>query len=337
MRILAGDIGGTNTRLCIFERDDRGQLVCLGEPKKFKNAGTRGLHQILDQYLRAAGDAPTDACFGVAGPVDGRQVQLTNIPDWPVVDADEIARQLGIAEAHRVNLINDMPAHAASLSTIESTRTQDVVTIVRGEPRATGSQVICMPGTGLGIGLLVWDAHSALHRPVPTEAGHADLAARDEQTRRLLDSMRHFVPESEVVSREHVLSGPGLREIYACLANPASPDLDAAPAAEDFLNLESTDPVAKAALDLFTRIFGQVVGNLALEYLATGSIYLAGSIATSLRARLASPLFMQAMHTTGPAGLRGLVKAMPVKLITCPDTGLLGAATYASWAQQKRV
>lgn len=336
MRILAGDIGGTNTRFILFDRAEDGVLRPVGRPTKFKNAEFESFDAILQRFAEQC-DGVTDACLGIAGPVAGRRVRLTNIEAWPEIDADAVATRLEIAEPHHVNLINDMPAHAASLSSIERLHADHVVEVRSGAVHANGARAIVMPGTGLGIGALVWDEHGQLHRPIPTEAGHTDMAARDRATTDLLASMRKVVGPRETISREHFLSGPGLRAIYACLANPSNPDPDAAPKGETFGSIEGRDPIAKRTLDLFTQLLGELCANVAFTYLTTGGLYLAGSIATSLRGRIASPLFREPFERSGPPGLRGLITSVPVNLVTYEETGLLGAATYATWAAERRV
>lgn len=338
MRILAGDIGGTNTRLSLFDRDDAhpdAPMIPVGPPTKFKNADFPSLDAILERFAHH-GEGVTDACFGIAGPVEGRSVKLTNIAHWPAVHADDVARRLAIDEPHRVNLLNDMPAHAASIASIEAQYADHVLPLRGGTSRPTGTRIIAMAGTGLGIGMLIHDPKTGIHRPVPAEAGHADLPTRDADMRALVDSMRELL-DVDVVTREHAISGPGLRAIYACLSNPASPDLAKVPRAETFGEIEANDPVARRSLDLFARLFGELAGNAALEYLATGGIYLAGSIANSLRPRLASSTFRDAFARTGPTTMRSLVESIPVRLITFEETGLLGAATYATWAASRRV
>jgi glucokinase len=337
MRILAGDIGGTNTRLSLWTRDGDAAPVPIGEPSKYKNAGFPSLDAILDRYLADAAinrDGVTDACFGIAGPVDGRQVRLTNIAHWPVVNADTIAEKLAIADTKRVNLINDMPAHAASLGSI--TDASKITVINYGEGRPTGAEAIVMPGTGLGIGMLAWDARNHLHRPLPTEGGHQDLPARGAETLALIASMRLLFPAT-TITREHALSGPGLRAIYACLRDPDAPTLDGVPTADTFLSIEATDPLAKRSLDLFAKLLGELCGNVAFGYLATGGVFLAGNIVTTLKSRLMTRTFLDAFLASGPPALKTLITSVPVKLVTYADTGLLGAATYATWAAEGRL
>ncbi len=334
MRILAGDIGGTNTRLMLWTVE-ASALRPVGEPIKFKNADFADLDAILHRCSSQCAGV-TDACFGIAGPVEGRTVKLTNIPHWPEVDADQIASRLQINQPHRVNLINDMAAHAASLSSIERSAAEALITIRAGKVRPTGTQVIVAPGTGLGVGMLVYDAGSKLHRPTPTEAGHTDLPAREERTWQLIQSVRKLTREA-LITREHLLSGPGLRLIYASLANPASPNLDAAPKGEALTDPSSSDPLAGQTLDVFTRMLGEFCGNCAFNYLSTGGIYIAGNIANLLKSRIHSPVFNSAFEQSGPSSMRSLIASIPVKLVTYVETGLLGAATYAVWAEERKV
>jgi glucokinase len=334
MRILSGDIGGTNTRLMVWTNES-GALRPVGSPLKFKNVDFESLDAILAKCSDQCA-AITDACFGIAGPVEGRSVRLTNIAHWPEVHADQIAQRLKIAEKHRVNLINDMPAHAASLSSIEMNEPGELVAIRKGTTRPTGTQIIIAPGTGLGIGMLVYDAHSKLHRPTPTEAGHADMTIRDEASWRLVQSAHKAIGES-LITREHLLSGPGLRLIYACLANPSAPDLQAAPKGETLTDPNNADPIALKTLDIFARMLGELCGNAALQYLSTGGIYLAGNIANSLKSRILSPRFQNGFEQSGPSQMKALLASIPVKLVTYEETGLLGAATYATWAAARKV
>lgn len=334
MRILAGDIGGTNTRLMIWSNDS-GALRPAGTPIKFKNAEFKSLDAILEKCSSDCTDV-TDACFGIAGPVEGRKVKLTNIEHWPEIEADAIAQRLKIREPHRVSLINDMAAHAASLSSIEANESDQLITLRAGTVRPTGTQVIVAPGTGLGVGILVYDVHGKLHRPTPTEGGHAGLEVRDEVTWQLIQSAKKATGEA-LITREHLISGPGLSLIYACLKNLAAPDLKGAPKGEVLTDPKNADPVAAKTLDLFTRLLGELCGSCVFSYLSTGTIYIAGNIANSLKARLQSPLFKDAFEQSGPPMMKGLVSSIPVKLVTYEETGLLGAATYATWAAGRRV
>ncbi|MCK4587329.1 MAG: glucokinase, partial [Gammaproteobacteria bacterium] len=105
MRILAGDIGGTNTRLLLADIDESGRHI-LAE-KNYLSADYDGLIQVINIFLSDIGiQAPVDAaCFAVAGPVENGFVSVTNLP-WVISE-----EQLGeILQTNNVKLINDFVA-----------------------------------------------------------------------------------------------------------------------------------------------------------------------------------------------------------------------------------
>jgi glucokinase len=134
------------------------------------------------------------------------------------------------------------------------------------------------------------------------------------------------------VSWERLLSGPGLANIYRFLVEEAGGDGflldDPDPAAAISAAAQgSSDALATRALDLFVRVLGRQAGNLALTVVSTGGIYLAGGIAPRILWRLERPDFLEALCEKGR--LSPLLQAMPVRVITTPDAGLLGAAAAA--------
>lgn len=322
--ILAGDIGGTNTRLAVF--DDA--LKCV-EEQSFTNAGRPGLEAALDEF--GSRDGLAAACFGVAGPVEAGRVRLTNL-DW-IIEADRIADHLGLP-AGKVRLVNDMYAHGAST---EGLTAGDLDVIQPGDPAELGDRVVVMPGTGLGVGGLRFDALAGHHRPVASEGGHADFAPRDEAQDRLLRSLRLLKKQKgdSTVSWEDCLSGPGLRSLYACLATPDRPDVSAAPAPKAITELAGSNRTARAAVDLFVRLLGQASGGYALTFLATGGVYLGGNIVSVLAGELGKGPFLDAFIDTGPPAMSRRLAKLPVLRMKASDTGLRGAAQVAAWAQRE--
>src|SRR6476620_5815066 len=97
--ILAGDIGGQNTRLAVFQ-DDGATLV---RQHVFKNAGRASFLDIAREFLAQQSNERIDkAAFGVAGAVRGGVVNMTNL-GWTLCDPD-LERDLNIPN---VALIND--------------------------------------------------------------------------------------------------------------------------------------------------------------------------------------------------------------------------------------
>jgi glucokinase len=200
--LLAGDIGGTKTLLGVFApAPERPAAIEIGE---FVTCDYDGLEPMVREFLRAQSLAPTRidaACFGVAGAVTEQVARLTNVP-W-VVDASFIRETLGF---RRVRVINDLVALAYGVSVLEG---DELATLQHGIPLPGGNAAVIAAGTGLGEALL----HNVDGRFVPaaSEGGHADFAAR---TPREMDMVMELTRVFGRVGVEHVVSGPGLVNIY---------------------------------------------------------------------------------------------------------------------------
>ena len=322
MLVLAGDIGGTTTRLAYFETDG-GALAPLAEGW-FPSREAGSLEEIVVRFVGEHGLVAKRACFGIAGPVREGRVRTPNLP-WSV-DAAELARILGIPE---VRLVNDLEANAYGIDLLGP---EDFAILNPGIPDPTGTIAVVSAGTGLGEALAFWDG--AAHRPLRSEGGHADFAPRTELETGLLLFLR---AEYGRVSTERVVSGPGLRNIYRFLRDvrhqPETPAV-----AEEMRRgdpgaaitkaaLAGECPLCKEALDLFVSLYGAEAGNVALRSLATGGVYLGGGIAPKIIERLKGPGFMLAFTAKGR--LSPLLETIPVRVILNDRTALLGAGRFA--------
>lgn len=320
--ILAGDVGGTNTRLGWFEVSG-GRLV-PGVTRTYPSQGHAGLDEIVATFLREAPGALAHACIGVAGPVQEGRVVATNLP-WGV-DAGPLAAGLGL---DRVILLNDLEANAWGLVALPDS---DFAVLQPGRP-ATGNAAVISAGTGLGEAGLVWDGRH--HRPVASEAGHADWAPQDDLQGAL---WRFLAAEVGHVSVERVLSGPGLHNIYRFLRDAqglVEPDWLAdllrreAPAPViGRVGLEGRAEICVRALGLFVAIYGAEAGNLGLRVLATAGVYLGGGIAPRLLPALQGRTFLDAFAAKGR--LRPLLEAIPVRVVLNDRAALVGAARWAA-------
>jgi glucokinase len=323
MLILAADVGGTSTRLAFF-REQGGDLEVLAE-EHYPSREHGELYQIVTLFLREHPLVAERACFAIAGPVLGGRVTTPNLP-WSI-ESGELARVTGLA---RVQLINDLTANSFGVALLQD---QDLATLNRGNPDPAGPIALVSPGTGLGESLAYWDG--TLHRPLPSEAGHADFAPRNDVED---DLLRYLRTEFGRVSWERVLSGPGLVNIYRFLRDsrgmPEQPGVAAA--------MQEGDPGAvitaaafsqscrlcSAALDIFVSVCGAECGNAALRFIATGGVYLGGGIAPHIVEKLREPTFMASFGAKGRLG--PLLSGIPVKVILNDRTALLGAGRAAS-------
>jgi glucokinase len=304
--ILAGDIGGTNTRLALFDRDPRAPVAL----ELYASAEHSSLDEIIGAFLSAHRATLADAAFAIAGPVRDGRVQVTNLA-WSV-DAASLAATLAL---DRVLLLNDLEANAWGLATLGP---DDFHVLNEGRPGAVGNAAVCSAGTGLGEAGLYWDGRR--YHPFACEGGHTDFAPLTEQQ----EQLREFVAARHGhVSYERVCSGPGLVTIYSFLASGRSPE---APEITR-LALASDDPTAVAALDLFVEIYGAEAGNLALKLMATGGVYLGGGIPPRILPKLGDGSFMEAFTAKGR--FAELLAGIPVRVILNDRTALMGAALAA--------
>ena len=100
--ILAGDIGGTHTRLALFEE---GATLAPARSGTFPSREHGNLTAIVRSFLAGSAARPDRACLGVAGTVRGGRAEVTNLP-WKL-DAGALAAELSIG---RVALLNDLIA-----------------------------------------------------------------------------------------------------------------------------------------------------------------------------------------------------------------------------------
>jgi glucokinase len=322
--ILAGDIGGTKTRIALF-RAEADQLGAPINEQSFPSKQFDSLEDIVEKYLTGNTAKVDIACFGIAGPVIGSQVETANLA-WHV-DADVLAQTIGIK---RVDVINDLEATADGISGLHD---QQLYTLNEGNPAPAGNRALIAAGTGLGMAGMFWDGQR--YRPMASEGGHTDFAPRNEME---IDLFRYLTRKfNGHVSCERALSGPGLFNIY-CFLRDTNFAEEPSWLAEAIANGDQTAAVSSAALsekselamkalDVFVGIYGAMAGNLALIMKATGGLYLGGGIAPKIIEKLKDGLFMCAFKDKGR--MSSLVATIPVHVILDDKTALYGAARCA--------
>lgn len=321
-RYLAGDIGGTKTRLALFSLES-GACEAL-EKETFLSQDNDSLEAILGIYLQEKQFQIIGASFGIAGPIIGDKARVTNL-QW-VVDKDSLQAYLGGVEVH---LLNDL--HAIS-SAVPNLQPDEFEELIPGEAIAQGAIGVIAPGTGLGEGFLIWDGEC--YQPHPSEGGHTSFGP---ETSLQLELLNHMDDIYNHVSYERVCSGLGIANLYNFLKEVKGMD------EPDWLHeqlQEAEDPtpiIAEMALkgkteicvqtmDLFVSILGSEAGNLALTLLATGGIYLGGGIPRRIMPLLRGDTFKQGFLDKGR--FAGMLNRVPVYVITHPHAGVFGAACH---------
>jgi len=317
-RVVAGDIGGTRSRIGIFSGDALSPVAEVVEV--FACRESPDLETILDRFFQNHPAEIDFACIGIAGPVIGGHCRATNFP-WEV-SAERIRRRFNWTD---VELINDLAATAWALPLLG---TDDCFALNPGVSQPGMPCALVAPGTGLGMALVI-ETPTGL-RPIASEGGHADFAPTSEAE---YDLWRYLERRFGRVSIERVLSGPGLMNIYAWIENrrghqSAGGGSDAI-TPEAIVNgaLEHRDRACRESLKHFSGILGSVAGNLALTGMTTGGVYIGGGIAPSILSVLKEGRLMAGFTAKGR--FSEMMKSIPVHAILNREAPLLGAAHCA--------
>ena len=321
--ILAGDVGGTKVNLALFE--ENAGVPKLKVEQSYACRDYPDLIRILQNFLQDTRPTLTHVCLGVAGPVHDGRSRITHLP-WSI----DVRELKPVLHTDSVTLINDLAALAWSVPYLTD---GELEVIQEGQDDPNGTIGVLAAGTGLGQAILVPEREGRV-RVLETEGGQCDFPARTEQEVSLLESLRQ---ESGRVCVEDVLSGPGLIRLYHFFKDRVKkpePEWLAAefhkqdPASVISRNgLHKKFKACESALELFVSVYGAVAGNLALQVMARGGIYLGGGIAPEILPLLKTDRFLEAFRDKGK--FKKFMAQVPVKVIMNKGAPLLGAAYFA--------
>ena len=317
--MIAGHITATQVNLARVKQHK--EELQLFDQMTFVNRDFSDFTSILKLYLKRVNVADTAACFGVAGPVINSAVTATNIP-WRL-DADEIASEFLFK---RVRLVNDLEATAHGLFLLKD---DNFYTINEGKRKRRGNIGLVAAGAGLGEALVSYDGHK--YTPHASEGGHVDFAPG---TQLEIGLWEYIYALQGYVEVEDVVSLPGVETVYRFLIEHERAVVTDwfkkardKPAAIIEKALSGGDEIAVKTVDMLVDCYAAEAGNLALNGMTIGGIYMAGLIARQIITILDQGRFMQRFVKKGKMG--SLLSEIPVGVILDDNTALLGAASTA--------
>jgi len=319
MEIVTIDLGGTHARFAIAEVA-HGRVAKLHHTVTIKTGHHASLTAAWQEFAATMGKPlPSAAALAVACPVNGHIIKLTNNA-W-IIEPERLKQDL---QLQALTLVNDFGAVGHAVAQMAN---EDFAHICGPQIPLPQEGVISIIGPGTGLGVAQVLRRGACVHVVETEGGHSDFAPLDAIEDAILARLRERFCR---VSVERIASGPGLLYIYEALAA-----LENVPAVFHDIKelwhaaLNNHDLLARSALERFCLTLGAVAGDIALTQ-GAAAVVIAGGVGLRLADFLPQSGF--AARFVAKGRFQSLMQAMPVKLITDPQVGLIGAAAaFAQW------
>jgi glucokinase len=310
--VLVCDTGGTNVRFALA-KEPGGPLSDIVH---LRTGDYPGLPEAIEAARPKFESQPHSAIACGAGPVAGRTLKLTNAL-W-VMDGPETARRTGLKQGL---LLNDFEAQALSLPAIPEGWARSIGALGFG---AKGPEVILGPGTGLGVAALV--EADGRFTPVSSEGGHIDFGPVWPEEFALWPHLERAFGR---VTCESVLNGAGLARVHrARMMALGRPDPHLKPPAVTAAALDDPDGEEATSLRLYWRIVARFAGDMAVTFVATGGVTLAGGVLPRVTKFLDEAVFRQAFEAKAPVD--ALARRIATRLVIRDDAVLVGMAAIAA-------
>jgi len=276
---LAADIGGTNTRIALFDSEVLLEDTCV----TYSNNKYDSFESILAEYLdRVSISSVTHAGIAAAGPIEGTTAKMTNL-SWSFSEGS-IASITGAAH---VGIINDLQAQGYGLKSLDSSQVESV-RIGEHNSNPNETKLVCGMGTGFNAAP-VFKVGQKTFVP-PSEAGHSQISLADKNYRSIFSNI---ASENSFVSVEDILSGRGIENVGKALNGRTET------AAQIMQKASQGDENSKKVAQFIAISAGSFFGDLALILLPFGGIFLIGGVARSLKEHLNSEDFTKAFCNKG--------------------------------------
>ena len=304
------DLGGTNIRLAVCELE-RGEL---SELREFACAEFVTLEEALVQYFATLPGEVKHLCIGIACPVEGDHVVMTNL-SWEF-SQQALKDKLKLTSLY---MINDYTAISLAVPFLSS---EEKIQIGGGEAQPDGVTAVFGPGTGLGVSHIMKPADKWIS--LDGEGGHVSFTPN---TREQADILFLLQEQFGHVSAERILSGQGLVNLYQslCTLSGQQAEFDQ-PKDVSKAALDGSCNIARRSLEVFCQVMGSFAGNLALNLDCTGGVYIAGGIVPRFVVLFQSSEFRSFFEEKGR--FKDYLSSIPTFLITHDNPGLLGATVY---------
>jgi glucokinase len=304
---LVADIGRQSVRFGLTGGEEG---MTPRDVRKFMTAEHPTFTSALVSYLNGVGlqDARLPSVLAVAGAARGDLINLTGSRWYISLSGVEAVLR------ERPRALNECAANALALTMLPASAFTPLQGKAPREVEAGGNYVVIGSGTGLGVAALISAGDKLV--PVQSEAGHMAFAPVTPDERKFAE---YVTKRGHALDVETLLSAPGLLLAYEALSGGSRLGRP-----EDVTRNIGRDPVATAAVRLFTEHLGAFAGDLVMAFGAWDGVFLTGAISRALVPQLSDRGFRQRME--GKAAFRRQLGEVPVALVNRNDLELLGAA-----------
>jgi glucokinase len=258
---LVADVGGTNTRMAL-SRDGK---ILAGTVRNYVNDAWDNFFLMVTAFLDDQNSQPDEMVIAVAGPVRNGQARLTN-RSW-LIEASRIKAEFSCQNIH---LLNDLNALAFSVPALKGPQLRLARAGILTRASASQSLVVGV-GTGFNVGPVLEKAgmmfcpaveagHTTLPLSVSRELTRVGICSDHFETVEMLFSGRGFTLFCQQMTGDANLEG---REMISAYEQGATESIS-------------------AAVEMYAKLFGTLLGDLSMMYMPTSGIYLAGSVARAI-------------------------------------------------------
>lgn len=307
---LVGDIGGTNCRLALAERNALGTIE-LHHSDRFAVKEYKHFNDVVTEYLARQNVKPCRAAFAFAGPKFDDEIRMTNV-DW-IVSEDNLIKTFGFEEAV---VLNDFVAMANGATVIPD---DGFDTLIPGKVNYNKPVAVMGPGTGLGVSCILPGKPPLI---IPTEGGHTAFAP---QTAIEIEVLQYWQKKLGYVSAETLISGPGLYRLYKALCEILDQSVICVREDEVVAAAEANPKsVARKSVLMFCDILSTFAGNTAFTMGAIGGVVLAGGVTRHISSFIEESNFKERFRQRGHG--TWFIQDIPVRLMKAHFVALYGAA-----------
>jgi len=307
-KILAADIGGTNSRFALFE--DAGGKLLMEDSIWLETHGATTFSELLEQLwdsdFNTRPGGFDSAALAVAGAVI-RGVECPYLPNAPWgVDLKKV--DFGTEKAC---LINDFAAQAYACRT---RAVNDAMVIQDGHADDDGVIGVIGAGTGLGYSALIHGENEWI--ALPSEGGHMAFPFTGKEEMEYAEFNRRASGRNWAEG-DSVVTGLGLQLIHKYLTGEDMSPID----------ISAKITPESETTKWYARFYGRACRNWAIAMMCEGGLYIAGGIAAKNPMFVNVPEFLDEFHNSHV--YENFLHSVPIKLNTNEESGLLGAGFYA--------